>query len=173
MIGSRHAHTSVCCKSWTWQLMDINQNRWHHLKRTAKIHVEFCCTLYREQLRQGRHFPHEHPWLPCIQDVMSHPTVGRVQGHMCRFRVTTHIETKSGARGLVKKPTRFLSSSRCVRQELNTTCTGNHSHVLLVGGRTAGAQVYLQLLCEAICHGVARQQREDAAIGTSTGRMSA
>ena len=31
-------------------------------KRKAKIHVEFCCTPYMEQLRHGRHFLHEHPW---------------------------------------------------------------------------------------------------------------
>ena len=121
-------------------------------KRKAKIHVEFCCTLYQEQLRQGRHFLHEHPWsarswgLPCIQQLMSHPGVELVQGHMCRFRMTTHIEPKDGARGLVKKPTGFLSSSRCVRQQLNRKCTGDHSHVPLVGGRAAGAQVYPQML---------------------------
>ena len=147
-------------------------------KRKAKIHVAFCCTLYQEQLRQGRHFLHEHPWsarswgLPCIQQLMSHPGVELVQGHMCRFRMTTHIETKDGARGLVKKPTGFLSSSRCVRQQLNRKCTGDHSHVPLVGGRAAGAQVYPQMLCEAICRGVANQQREDAAMGVSTGRMT-
>ena len=141
--------------------MDISQNGWQHLmrKREAKIHVEFCCILYREHLRQGRHFLHEHPWsarsweLPCFQDVMSHLTVGIVQGHVCRFRMTTHIETKNGARGLVGKPTGFLSSSRCVRPELNKKCTGGHSHVPLVGGRATGAQVYPQLFCEAICRG--------------------
>ena len=85
----------------------------------------------------------------------------------------THIETKNGARGLVKKPTGFRSSSRCVRQELNKKCIGDHSHVPLVGGRAAGAQVYPQMLCEAIFRGVARQQREDAATGVSTVRMSA
>ena len=41
-----------------------------------------------------------------------------------------------------------------------------------VGGHAAGAQVYPQMLCEAICRGVARQQREDAAMGVSTWRMS-
>ena len=87
-------------------------------KRKAKIHVEFCCTLYQEQLRQGRHdFLHEHPWsarswgLPCIQQLMSHPTVEIVQGHMCRFRMTTHIESKNGPRGLVKKPTVFSQAA--------------------------------------------------------------
>ena len=103
---------------------------------------------------------------------MSHPAVELVQGHMCRFRMTTHIETKNGKRGLVKKPTGFLSSSRCVRQELNRKFIADHAHVPLVGGRAAGAQVYPQMLCEAICRGVARQQREDAAMGVSTGRMS-
>ena len=103
---------------------------------------------------------------------MSHPGVELVQGHMCRFRMTTHIETKDGARGLVKKPTGFLSSSRCIRQQLNRKCTGDHSHVPLVGGRAAGAQVYPQMLCEAICRGVANQQREDAAMGVSTERMT-
>ena len=130
-------------------------------KRKAKIHVEFCCTLFKEQLRQGRHFLHEHPWsarswgLPCIQDVMSHPAVELVQGHMCPFRMTTHIVTKNGQSGLLKKPTGFLSSSCCVRQELNKKCTGDRTHVPLVGGRAAGAQVYPQMLCEAICRGVA------------------
>ena len=131
-----------------------------------------------EQLRQGRRFLHEHPWsarswvLPCMQEVMSHPSVELVQGHMCQFRMTTHIDKKDGERGLVKQPTGFLSSSRCVRQELDRKCTVGHAHVPLVGGRAAGAQVYSQLLCEAICRGVARQQKEDASMGVSTMKMS-
>ena len=31
-------------------------------RRKAKTHVEFCCTLYRERLRNGRHLLHGHPW---------------------------------------------------------------------------------------------------------------
>ena len=71
-------------------------------RRKAKIHVEFCCTLYMEQLKQGRRFFHEHPWsarswvLPCMQEVMSHPSVELVQGRMCQFRMTTHIDKKDG-----------------------------------------------------------------------------
>ena len=33
----------------------------HHAQRKAIKHTEFCCNLYRYQLRQGRHFLHEHP----------------------------------------------------------------------------------------------------------------
>ena len=145
-------------------------------KRKARVHVEFCCTM--EQLRQGRHFLHEHPWsarswvLPCMQKVMSHSSVDLVQRHMCQFRITIHIDKKDGERGLVKNPTGFPSSSRCVRQELDRKCTGGHAHVPLVVGRAAGAQFYPQLLFEAICRGVARQQKEDASMGVSTMKMS-
>ena len=89
-------------------------------KRKAVIHVQFCCELYEYQVANGRHFLHEHPWsarswsLPCITKLMTHPAVEVVQGHMCRFRMTTHIEHKNGERGLVKKPTGFLSSSKCI-----------------------------------------------------------
>ena len=78
-------------------------------KRKAKIHVEFCCTLFMEQLRQGRHFLHGHPWsarswvLPCMQQLMSHPSVDLVQGHMCQFTMTAHIDKKDGERGLVNQ----------------------------------------------------------------------
>ena len=65
-----------------------------------------------------------------------------------------------------------MSSSRCVRNDLNKKCTGGHAHVLLVGGRAAGAQVYPQALCEAVCRGVRRQQQDDAALGVATGKMS-
>ena len=30
--------------------------------KNARRHIEFCIQLYRHQLRQGRHFLHEHPW---------------------------------------------------------------------------------------------------------------
>ena len=63
-------------------------------------------------------------------------------------------------------------SSRCVRQELDTKCTGDDTHVPLVGGRAAGAQVYPQMLCKAICREVARQQKEDASMAVSIGKMT-
>ena len=86
----------------------------------------------------------------------------------------THIETRGGERGLVKKPTGFMSSSRYVIEELDKKCSGDHAHVPLVGGRAAGAQVYPQALCEAICRGVAKQKRMDQSTQTSvsTGRMT-
>ena len=36
--------------------------RHDELLAKAVEHIEFCCSLYRYQLRRGRHFIHEHPW---------------------------------------------------------------------------------------------------------------
>ena len=86
-------------------------------KEKAKKHVEFCCSLYKYQLDQGRHFVHEHPWsarwwgLPCAEALLKHPSVELAQGHMCRFLMTSHGEHRGGEVGLVKKPTGFMCSS--------------------------------------------------------------
>ena len=56
--------------------------------------------------------------------------------------------------GLVKKPTVFTTSSKCLAEELNKKCDGGHDHVPLMAGRAAAAQVYPDMLYEAICRGV-------------------
>ena len=108
---------------------------------------------------------HEHPWsarswaLPSIQQLLNHPSVQVTQAHMCRFLMETHIDHRGGEKGLVKKPTGFMSSRRCIIQELDRKCTGDYDHVPLVGGRAAGAAIYPQALCEAICRGIAKQKK--------------
>ena len=128
-------------------------------KETEKAikHVEFWCALYKFQNQQGRHFLHEHPWtarswkLPCVADLMRHPAVNVAQGHMCQFRMLSHIDRPGGDMGLVKKPTGFMTSSK--------KCEGGHDHVPLMAGRTAAARVYPEMFCEAICRGVVKQKK--------------
>ena len=84
--------------------------------------------------------------------------MGIVQGNMCQFRMTSHIEHRGGEVGLVKKPIGFMSSSRLILDELNEKCPGGHDHVPLVAGRAAGAAIYLTMTREAICRGVAREK---------------
>ena len=69
-------------------------------------------------------------------------------------------------RGPVKKPTGFMTSSWCLRDELDRRCSPdlNHYHVPLVEGRAAAAQVYPEPLCKAICVGIARQKTYDIGI---------
>ena len=128
-------------------------------KREAVIHVEFCCGLYLDQVKQGRHFLHEHPWsarswaLPRVQEVLNHPSVKFVQGHMCRFRMNTHVETKDGRRGLVKRPTGFMSSSCCGRNKFNKKCTGGHAHVPLVGDELQGLRFTFQRFVKQLAEG--------------------
>ena len=88
-------------------------------------HVESRCALYKFQIQEGRHFLHGHPWTarsrrwPCVADLLKHPAVDMAQGHMCQFRMMSHIDRPGGAMGLVKKPTGFMTSSRCFVEELN------------------------------------------------------
>ena len=87
----------------------------------------------------------------------------------------THMDHRGGKKGLVKKPTGFMSSSRYIIQELDRKCTGGHDHIPLVGGRVAGAAIYTQALCECICRGTAKRKRMDHRdiIIVNTGKMNA
>ena len=38
------------------------QEKFDREKEKAIRHVEFCCALYKYQVKQRRHFLHEHPW---------------------------------------------------------------------------------------------------------------
>ena len=147
-------------------------------KQKAVKHVEVVCALYEYQLRQGRHFLHEHPWtakswdLPCIKKVMEHPSVEVVQGHMCQFGMTSRVGHQDGPTGPVKKPTGFMTSSWWIRQELGKKCDGSHDHVPLMEGRAAGAAIYPQGLCEAICRGISKQKKEDQKTTVNSGKLS-
>ena len=138
--------------------------RFEEEKRKASRHIEFCIQLYRYQLRQGRHFIHEHPWgasswkMDSVVELMRDGRVFTVESHQCRFGLESHVSSKSGAKGPVKKPTGFMTSARCVAERLGQLCDGTHSHVHLVGGRAAAAQIYPDGLCQAILEGIVAQK---------------
>ena len=123
-------------------------------------HMIFAIKLYRIQSESGRFFLHEHPasassWkLPEMQALMSDLNISKINTHMCRFGMTSHIHGRKGEHGPVKKPTGFATSSPCIAKRLALKCQGGHEHVHLMGGRAAGAQVYPEALCEAIVEGV-------------------
>ena len=151
--------------------------KFEEAKAEAVEHVEFCAQIYRYQLKNGRHFVHEHPllaksWkLDCMVDLVNDVRTYFVETHMCRFGMHSHIGSRSGDHGWVKKPTGFLTSSRHVAEQLDRRCLGNHDHVQLVGGRASGAQVYPDDLCAAIVKGVVKQKSEDGRDEVTTTRM--
>lgn len=126
----------------------------------------------------GRHFVHEHPWnarswkLECILDLQSDTRVKTAYTNMCRSGMTSHIDKKDGDRGLVAKPTGFMTSSWDVFEELNKPCKGGHARVPLMTGRASACQEYPPQLCNAICRGVIKQKTLDQEGHTVTGSCS-
>ena len=134
--------------------------------KEAEQHVEFCCLLYRYQLKRGCHFLHEHPWsakswkLKCVEDLMRDSRVTTVRSDLCRFGMTGKIPGGEIKEGPVMKPTGFMSSSWCVAEELNKRCEGLHEHVHLQGAKmTSMAAVYPEELCAAIVRGIVKQKK--------------
>ena len=72
----------------------------------------------------------------------------------------------------MKKPTGFMSNSKFILEELDKKCPGDHKHVPLIAGRAAGAAIYPQALCEAICRGIAKQKKYDQGNRVMTGRLA-
>jgi hypothetical protein len=133
----------------------------------AKRYVRFCTQVYEHQRKHGRFFVHEHPWLatswsmPEIEKLLKYDDVQRVQTHMCQFGMVSRIGGVGSELGPVLKPTGFLTNSSCIARELARLCPRDHVHVPLVGGRAAGAAIYPEKLCMAICRGLAAQKRDE------------
>ena len=141
-------------------------------KRKAAQHVEFCVALYRQQLKQGLHFIHKHPWgasswkLECVQELLADGSASLVGTHMCRFGMSSHIRERDGDRGLAKQTTGVMTSSGCMAAQLDRRCNGQHDHVHVVGGRASTAQVCPQLLCEAMPRDIAQQKRSTPVVSS-------
>ena len=93
--------------------------------KQAKEHLDFCCELYEEQAARKKFFVHEHPdgarsWSEeSVKRVESLPFVVRVRGDMCRHGMESSDEHGSGA---VRKPTGFMTNSKCIARELSLLC---------------------------------------------------
>ena len=75
------------------------------------------------------------------------------------------LKTKAGPGEedkLAKKPTRFMTNSIEIHEELRRGCDGKHEHQQLVDGRAKAAARYPEKLCKAICRGLARELRNES-----------
>ena len=145
----------------------------------AKKYVRFCAAIYEHQRAHGRYLLHEHPWLATSwqMDVMTrlqgYPDVRKVQTHMCQFGMVSRTANVGSALGPILKSTGFLTNCPGIARELARKCPRYHEHVHLVGGRAAGAALYPQGLCRAICRRLAAHLREDKARRVRTATISA
>ena len=121
--------------------------------------------MYREQLRAGRYFLHEHPstatsWsVPCIEKLIEMPEVLVAKADQCMFGLTS--QDKLGV-APAKKPTNFMTNSPEVHKLLNKKCDGScPRHVLLMEGRAKAGAVYPKKLCRTVLRGVVNQMKID------------
>ena len=135
----------------------------------ARLHLDFCAEIYRHQLAHGRHFLHEHPvtaesWKEdFIVEIRKDPKVGSVIGDMCQFGM--ELMDESGHVLPVKKPTRWMSSSPAILEQLGKRCIKacGHTHIILFGKRkTTAAAEYPPALCRDILRGVQNQFKSEA-----------
>ena len=125
----------------------------------GRLHLEFMASIYREQLKQGRHFLHEHPasafsWREdCMDELRRDRRVSEVTCDQCQFGLTTKGDSP-GERMPAMKPTRFLSSSPQMLAQLDRRCDRSHKHRHLTGGRCAEAAFYPIELIRAILRGI-------------------
>ena len=105
-------------------------------------HLKFMAGIYRRQHERGKFFLHEHPagarsWqVPVIKNLRSLRGVDVVRGDQCQYGLTTKGESPEDRR-IAMKPTKFMSNSPQMLQQLSKRCDHSHKHQHLVGGRCA------------------------------------
>ena len=156
---------------------------WQHINRTkrpadvcereliaGRVHLAWCCKLYKAQIARGAFFLHEHPgcatsWREdCVREVLALKGVARVVADQCQLGQ----ETEGG--DPIRKPTGFMSNSPCILGHLDRKCNGRRGlcsrpkggeHQLCNGKVARRAAIFQRELCEAILRGIRDQLKQD------------
>ena len=145
------------------QLQELNFPKMDFAKVVALVgdgleHWGVACQVAWWQYYRQRFFLLEHPmgskaWSEeSVQELMEMPGVHECLVDMCAYGMKVGLE-------LNKKPTRFLTNSEYVAQELQRRCDGGHVHETLMGGKAALAAGYPPELCAAIVRGLKKEMR--------------
>ena len=124
----------------------------------GRRHLRFCTSLYRKQLKAGRHFVHEHPatalsWKDShIMSLARDPLVHVVVADQCQYGLTS--PSPEGEQLPALKPTTFMTSSQLMANRLSLRCKRDHVHQQLVGGRCKDAAFYPLGLIKALPMGM-------------------
>ena len=133
-------------------------------------HMKFVVQLYRNQLSAGRVFLHEHPagaksWgLAEVQKLGTEAGVAIYHADQCMYGLKTWGNGRAQPVA-AKKPTKFMTNSQAMANQLNKRCRGDHEHQHLVGNRCAAAAFYPTPLVKAMIRGIALQSVEDRRLG--------
>ena len=143
------------------------------------LHIEFCLKVFKLQRNRGAYFLMEHPafadsWkLECVEEFRKSEGEMEAVADQCMYGLKTHGPVPERVLMAAKKPTRLMSNSWCVLHELSTRCDHSHEHQELMGGRASNAAEYPDVLCRAICRGLANQKKYDASGRVCTGNVDA
>ena len=167
---------SPCCREFsTWQALNAARGdaaAYAARKKDAEKHLEFVCTMYREQAEHGRYYLHEHPagassWsVPCIENVMAMPGTNRIVGDQCQYGAQARRGPEQGSP--ICKPTGWMSNAEEVLKALERRCQGvgrecsraqGGVHALCSGAIAQDCARYPPKLCRAILKGMGNQMR--------------
>ena len=90
----------------------------------GRVHLAWCCHLYRKQVARGAYFLHEHPgeassWTePCVLQVLAMSGVRRIRSDQCQHGQESELANP------IKKPTGFKSNAALVVGALDRRCFG-------------------------------------------------
>ena len=149
------------------QLQTLNPNTPEKAKKweDGVAHMKFVLELYELQVREGRAFLHEHPanatsWqLAEVKNMAKKQGVLVIESDQCMFGLKTWGDNRSKMVP-AKKPTKFMTNSRALGNELQRKCDAKHEHQPLVDGRASMAARYPEGLCKAICRGIVKLKME-------------
>ena len=138
-------------------------------RKRAVEHLDFCMELYREQMRHGRYFVHEHPayassWQEeTVQKLLDESGVTRATCDQCLYGCESGGEP-------IKKPTTFMTNSDEIARQLDQRCKGRGGdcsrpqsgrHIQCRGKVARMAALYHFKLCRAILVGFRNQLKKD------------
>ena len=160
------------CTSFSIWNHGINHKRMDPQKvrdqlKEGRLHLQCACSLYRRQVAACGYFLHEHPatamsWNEdSIHAVARMPTVHTVVGDQCQYGLVTPSEADPKVMVPALKPTKFMTNSQVMRDQLGRRCSRDHVHQPLVGGRCKNAAFYPVKLVKAILRGIALQAEQD------------
>ena len=92
------------------------------------------------------------------------PSVYLVTGHQCQYGLVTPSDDDRSKMLPALSPTKFLTNSQVMSEQLNKKCDGSHSHQHLAGGRCKDAAFYPLPLVRAILKGIALQAALNAKV---------
>jgi len=171
VVGSPMCTAFSQLQNLNWGKSEERDEKMREALKKACRHMEFMMEIYQIQIDGGRYFLHEHPatassWrLKKVIEIQSQDEVMTVVGDQCELGLVTRDKFGQGA---AKKPTKFMTNSIHIAQELAVKCKNSerepgerHRHIPLMNGRAAKAQEYPRKMCEAVVRGIEKQKEAD------------